>query len=559
MSSNRTMQGNFTASDSELGKDLNMSTIQIGPGYKGTLHIESAPKDGTANYTTLELIGNGAHQNGAVIYSSQEGTGSDASAAKINVGDNMDIVYKVHTPEENVTDNPTNVNMYGIYNAHGNLTVGNNVTINRWMRVDLTNEIGKSEAGPSSIYASGVFNKSGGSASIGNNFWNKAYFSSAGSVKGIISAIDSGNKEDTERNTFHLGDAASVEAVFTGKGLRSTSSDIVDDENTLGVRSLYLANSDFTIGKDEKLYSSIGIDSTASVVAGAGITNSSGTIGDYFDTRATVDYSNSATDLLTGLRISDNSMVTAGDHFYADVDNSGYTKQADAVGVFSNSTLTMGNRAQIISMTPNDSTGTVSSEKGDLFTAVHAEENSKVSTGDNARIETYVSEKEQVNTIANINLADSQMTIGENAELDAVGKNHVYDANSKLYNVNVFNSDIKADEKANIQIGEGAYLETVGNNFGTMAGLYNSINGTASLGDNSTINTVLTPTGDAGDVQPGSNQYIAGYKGWEAKKTTLGNNVFISVLGTTDQTNSTAYGSDNAMVLWRLETICRLR
>lgn len=48
------------------------------------------------------------------------------------------------------------------------------------------------------------------------------------------------------------------------------------------------------------------------------------------------------------------------------------------------------------------------------------------------------------------------------------------------------------------------------------------------------------------DVQPGSNQYIAGYKGKDAKKTTLGNNVSISVLGDTDQTNSTAYGSDNA-------------
>ncbi len=48
------------------------------------------------------------------------------------------------------------------------------------------------------------------------------------------------------------------------------------------------------------------------------------------------------------------------------------------------------------------------------------------------------------------------------------------------------------------------------------------------------------------DVQPGSNQYIAGYKGKDTKKTTLGNNVSISVLGDTDQTNSTAYGSDNA-------------
>ncbi len=197
-------------------------------------------------------------------------------------------------------------------------------------------------------------------------------------------------------------------------------------------------------------------------------------------------------------------------------------------------------------MTPNDPTGTVSSGKGDLFTAVHAEGNSKVSTGDNARIKTYVSEKEQVSTIANINLADSQMTIGKNAKLDAGGQNHVYDENSQLYNVNVFNLDGKTDGKADIQIGEGAYLETVGNNFGTMAGMYNSINGTASLGDNSTITTVLTPTGDVGDVQPGSNQYIAGYKGAEAKKTTLGNNVSISVLGTTDQTNSTAYGSDNA-------------
>ena len=41
------------------------------------------------------------------------------------------------------------------------------------------------------------------------------------------------------------------------------------------------------------------------------------------------------------------------------------------------------------------------------------------------------------------------------------------------------------------------------------------------------------------DVQPGS-------KGKDTKKTTLGNNVSISVLGDTDQTNSTAYGSDNA-------------
>lgn len=48
------------------------------------------------------------------------------------------------------------------------------------------------------------------------------------------------------------------------------------------------------------------------------------------------------------------------------------------------------------------------------------------------------------------------------------------------------------------------------------------------------------------DVQPGSNQYIAGYKGKDTKKTTLGNNVSILVLGDTDQTNSTAYGSDNA-------------
>ena len=534
----RTMQGKFTGSASDTSNAVNMSMIQIGSGYTGELKIEQDPIDETGKWTVLELTGNGAYQNGAVIYSSQEGTDQENNPTNINVGSKTQIIYKVN--------NPTDANMYGIYNAHGNLVLDDNVSINS--RTDFNNAgiIGTSDSGSSSIYTSGIFNFAGASASIGNNLYVNPTFSSIGSVKGVISGIDSGRKEDTERNTFNMGDNGYVAVGFTGKGLRSKSVDVLKDENTLDVRGMYIANSDFAIGNNDGIRAFIGPDSTASVVAGTGITNSSGTIGDDFDTRTTIDYSNSAADLLTGIRIDDNSTVTAGDRFFAEVTNSGYTTQADAVGVFSNSTLKMGNRAGIISMTANDPTGTVSSDKGDLFTAVHAEENSKVSVGDNAWIKTYVSEEEQVSTIANINLADSQMTIGKNAELDAVGRNHVYDGNSQLYNVNVFNSDVKADEKADIQIGEGAYLETVGNNFGTIAGVRNSINGTASLGDNSTISTVLTPTGDAGDVQPGSNQYIAGYKGVEAKKTTLGNNVSISVLGTTDQTNSTAYGSDNA-------------
>lgn len=533
--SSHEIYGEFEASDFDMGTAINMSTLQIENGYTGKVKIE----DGTR----LVLNSSGNRQNGAVIYSSQEGGSSKASSTQIIAGNNVDINYRI--------DNPTNGNVYGVYNNHGTFSAGKAFHINKWASGNRSGVIGNDD-GLSTFNSAGIFSRGGSSTTIGDYFDMEPSLSAKGSVKGIISGIENGTKADTERNTFHLGDDALVHVSFTGKGLCPRPSEALDNADTLHIRNLYLANSDFTIGNSSNpnynWMTSLDFDSSAAVVAGAGIINSNGTIGKGFTENADISEGGAA-DALIGIRISDNANVTADEGFDVTAMRNGYAKQSDALEILSNSVLTMGDDAYINNQAQNDS-GT--SDKETLATAVHAAGNSKITAGKNAIIRTSISHK-NVASIADINLSDSTMSVGENSSINAWASNHDYDPNSVLYGANVFKSSTTSTADANLQIGANSHITVTTDNKGKTVGIRNSNYGTVSLENGSTITIAQTSADiyDPDNIQPeeiqqGHSGNIAGYQGYQAKKTTFGNNVTISVAGNTDTANASAYGSDNA-------------
>lgn len=549
--SDNAISGDFNTGTSDLGNVVNGSVIAIDKGYTGTVDIGPKTSDnpwGLSPSTTcsLELGMEGTHIYGAVIHSDQQGSSAAASATKINVGDGTQFEYQLK--------DTTDARFYGIYNSHGTLTVGNNVGLNQYKNFKFNDyeTVGTSDDGTSSIHTSGIFSLAGASTTVGNSLDARAHVQGKGTVKGVVSGIDSGTINDTERNTLKIGNNTRMEINFKGKGMRPSASDVQDDEDAMSVRDIYIANSDFSIGGYANLQVALNENSTAASVTGVSIRNSK-TTGDNstfsFQEFASIDLG-SAVDQLTGIRASENSQVTLGDYIIANISNRGYSKQSDAVGVFSNSSLTMGDYVSA----SNEGRDSNSHDKEVLATAVHGEGNSQVAMGDNSNIQTWTRDK-NVQTVANINLADSQMTVGKNADINAFSSNLDYDPDSVVYGANVFKTSQSAAGDAVLTVGEGSTIRAITNNFGQTVGLRNAMDGTASLGDGSAITVTQTATGirDIEDeynvkpeeIQQGHSGTIAGYQGYQAKKTTFGNNVTISVAGNTDTANAFAYGSDN--------------
>ena len=126
--------------------------------------------------------------------------------------------------------------------------------------------------------------------------------------------------------------------------------------------------------------------------------------------------------------------------------------------------------------------------------------------GDNSNIQTWTRDK-NVQTVANINLADSQMTVGKKANINAFSSNLDYDPDSVVYGANVFKTSRTAAGAAKVTIGEDSNIRVITNNFGQTVGLRNTMDGTASLGDGSAITVTQTATGirdieDEYNVQP---------------------------------------------------------
>lgn len=550
--SDNAISGDFHTGTSDSGNVVNGSVIAIDKGYTGTVDIGLKTSDnpwGLSPSTTnwLELGMEGTHIYGAVIHSDQQGSSAAASATKINVGDGTQFLYQLK--------DTTDARFYGIYNSHGTLTVGNDVGLNQYENFKFNGygTVGTSDDGTSSIHTSGIFSLAGASTTVGNSLDARAHIQGKGTVKGVVSGIDSGTINDTERNTLKLGSNTHMEINFKGKGMRSSASDVQDDENAMSVRDIYIANSDFSIGRYANLQVALNENSTAASVTGVSIRNSKTTddnSASHFQEFASIDLG-SAVDQLTGIRASEKSQVTLGDYSTANISNRGYSKQSDAVGVFSNSSLTMGDYVSA----SNEGRDSNSHDKEVLATAVHGEGNSQVAMGDNSNIQTWTRDK-NVQTVANINLADSQMTIGKKAKINAFSSNLDYDPDSVVYGANVFKTSRTAAGVAKITIGEDSNIRVITNNFGQTVGLRNTMDGTASLGDGSAITVTQTATGirdieDEYNVQPeeiqqGHSGSIAGYQGYQAKKTTFGKNVTISVTGNTDTDKASAYGSDNA-------------
>lgn len=546
------ISGDFNTGTADPGNVVNGSVIAIDKGYTGTVNIAPKTSDNpwgpSASATNwLDLGMEGTHINGAVIHSDQAGSSAAASDTKINVGDSTQFEYQLK--------DTTDARFYGIYNSHGTLTVGNDVGLNKYETTKFNGygTVGTSDDGTSSIYTSGIFSLAGASTTVGDSLDARAHVQGKGNIKGAVSGIDSGTMNDTERNTLKIGSNTHMEINFKGKGMRSSASDVQDDEDAMSVRDIYIANSDFSIGRYANLQVALNENSTAASVTGVSIRNSKTTDDNSaFNFKEFADVGlGSAVDQLTGIRASENSQVTLGDYSTASISSRGYSKQSDAVGVFSNSSLTMGDYASAL----NQGLDSNSHEKEKLATAVHAEENSQVAMGDNSNIQTWTRDK-NVQTVANINLADSQMTIGKKAKINAFSSNLDYDPDSVVYGANVFKTSRTAAGVAKITIGEDSNIRVITNNFGQTVGLRNTMDGTASLGDGSAITVTQTATGirdieDEYNVQPeeiqqGHSGSIAGYQGYQAKKTTFGKNVTISVTGNTDTDKASAYGSDNA-------------
>lgn len=549
--SDEAISGDFNTGTSDPGNVVNGSVIAIDKGYTGTVDIAPKTSDNpwgpSASATNwLDLGMEGTHINGAVIHSDQAGSSAAASDTKINVGDSTQFQYHLK--------DTTDARFYGIYNSHGTLTVGNEVGLNKYENTKYIGygTVGTSDDGTSSIYTSGIFSLAGASTTVGDSLDARAHVQGKGNIKGTVSGIDSGTMNDTERNTLKIGSNTSMDIHFKGKGLRSTTDDAQDDENTLGVRNLYIANTDFSIGSNTDLQVYLDENSTAASVTGTDFRNSRTTEDNSafnFKEFVTIDLG-SAADQLTGIRVSENSQMTLGDYGTASVSSRGYSKQSDAVGVFSNSSLTMGDYASAL----NQGLDSNSHEKEKLATAVHAEGNSQVSVGEHSNIQTWTQDK-NVQTVATINLADSQMTVGKEANINAFSSNLDYDPDSVVYGANVFKTSQSTAGNAALTVGEDSTIRAITNNFGQTVGLRNTIDGTASLGDGSAITVTQTATGirDIEDeynvkpeeIQQGHSGSIAGYQGYQAKKTKFGNNVTISVAGNTDTANAVAYGSDN--------------
>lgn len=534
-SSNFKIQGYFTSSASDMGNTINSSGIQLAYGYKGNVKVG----DGT----NVEVTGNGPRLKGSAIHSEQSGQAANPANTSISVGNNVTVNYEI---QGNDTKNAT---VYGIYNSNGTLTTGSGLT------VSMDTQSGQMAAN-SNLTTSGIFNRAGSVATIGNSLKVYSRFESAGTTTGVVSGIDSG-KLGESLNHFTLGNNADVQVFFKGQGKQgSSSSEIFEDTtNAFGIRDLYLANSQFTIGNNNNLQVNLDNDSTASTVAGTVIRNSTGTIGDHFSENAWAMF-NTKVDQLNGFYVdgkfyNGKSNVTAGDDFRTYVNSSAFANESRAVSVSNNSQLHLGKEASLGNQQLSLSDGSFN-KSANLAAVVDVKGNSQVDVGDDSSFP-MLTRNNNITNIANINLENSQMTVGKNAKIRSFTGNNDYDANSQLYGVNVFKSNEQAAEKANISIGENSAIVVKGNNMGKIAGLKNSIFGAASLGDNSTITVAQTSkeiknTEDitADNIQQGSGQYIAGYMGNQAEKTTLGKNISIQVLGNTDTDNAAAYGSDNA-------------
>ena len=527
------IQGDFTSSDSDTGNSINSSGIQLLYRYKGELDVGAG--------TDIEVRGNGPRLNGAGIHSNQSGAGTDPSDTSIILGNNVKVYYGI---EKN---NTTNASVYGIYNNKGTLTTGNHLSI------QMENGGGRMAAG-SNLVASGIFNHYGSIASIGDYLKLYSRFESAGTTTGVVAGMDSGKMAET-LNQFKLGNYADVKIYFKGQGKQgSSSSDVFEDTtNVFGIRDMYLANSRFFIGNYNSLEANLDEDSTASVVAGTVIRSSEGTIGDNFSESA-VAWNNTKVDQLNGFYVDGKyyhrkSNVTAGKGFSVQVSSTGFANESKAVSVSDNSELHLGNEAFLENKQINYGT---TDKSANLAAVVYEDGNSLITAGDDSSF-LMLTRNNNISKMVNINLENSRMTIGKNARIHSFTDNNDYDDKSQLYGVNVFKTSEQADEKADINIGENAAIVVTGNNMGKIGGLKNSIAGTAALGDYSTITVAQTSSEiynpediTADNIQQGSGQYIAGYMGNQAEKTTFNNHISIHVWGNTDTANASAYGSDNA-------------
>ena len=545
----RSISASYHGGISEVGTGRSGNVIEIAPGYTGTVNIGEKTSDdswygGSNEKTWLDLETSGNGIKGAVINSSQEGQPSDPSKTKIIVNDNVQLMYRIN--------NTTDSTIYGIYNSHGTVTAGNEVGINKTMLGSNENGIiGTNDDGHSTIYTSGILSIAGASTSVGYNLDLRQHFKSKGAVKGVISGIDSGRIEDTKRSTLNLGYSDITSIRFTGKGDRSSSSNVLDDENAFKIRGMYIADSDFTIGNSNELKVTLVADSTAATVIGADIRKSSGTIDYDFQPGANVD-SGAAADEAIGLHVSDDSDINAVYSFDAAAVSDGYTKTSIGAGVYSHSKLKVGDYSRMI----NQGMHSDSHEWEDVASAAHVEGNSQVITGVRPVIQTRSMDK-NVAKVVNIDLADSQMTLGDNAEINAYVTNLDYDEdkNAIVYGADVYKTSADAPGDAVLTIGKDSKVTVTSNNFVQTAGLRNSVNGTVFLDDGSSITVAQTAQSSNiedednitwSDIQQGHSGNIAGYQGNQAKETTFGNGVSINIMGNTDTEGASAYGSDNA-------------
>ncbi len=524
------IKGEFRSTSTDTGTTLNSSGIQFAWGHSGTENLTIADK------SEIDITGSGPRLYGGVVYSEQSAKGMAASATNITLKNDEIIKYEI------TGGKTTDASVYGIYNSNSTLTTGTSLT------VGVTGNV----AADSMLSISGIFNREGGSAAVGSGLKLQTNIVSAGKSTGVVSGIDSGKLKES-LNHFKLADNADVSVIFTGKGVRNsgktTDFDDNDYDSTLTVRSMYLANSDIKIGNNNTFKTQLANNSTAAVVAGTTIRSSKGTLGDELSNTAWVSTGASA-DTIYGVKLDKKSEVTAGTEFVASATNNGSVNNSYGLALAGNSTLQLGKKANIRNQQYGDGTD-VSTAKERLAAAVDVSGSSVLTVGDHATIETDAFDK-NITNIANINIENSRMTVGKNAKIGAFTSNLNYDANSKLYGVNVFKTNEQITDTADISIGENSNIVVKGNNMGTIVGLKNSILGTASLGDHSTILVAQTSAAikNADDVteaniKQGSGSYIAGYMGLEAGKTTFGKDVSIKVSGNTATSGAFAYGSDN--------------
>lgn len=330
------IKGEFHSTSSDTGTTLNSSGIQFAWGHSGTENLTIADK------SEIDITGSGPRLHGGVVYSDQSATGISASATNITLKNDEIIKYEI------TGGKTTDASVYGIYNTTSTLTTGTFLT------VGVTGNV----ADHSMLSISGIFNREGGSAAIGDGLKLETNIESAGKSTGVVSGIDSGKLKES-LNHFKLADNADVSVIFTGKGLRNsgetTDFDDADYDSTLTVRSMYLANSDFEIRNNNTFQTRLANNSTAAVVAGTTIRSSKGTLGDELSNTAWVSNGASA-NISYGVKLDKKSEVTAGTEFVASATNNGFVNNSYGLALAGNSTLQLGKKANIRNQQYGDST-----------------------------------------------------------------------------------------------------------------------------------------------------------------------------------------------------------